>query len=165
VAEELRQYNIRLSIVSPGSIKTDFNDHSGQGAASGKDPKKKLQPDDIASVVAMLVTHAHSASSAKSWCARPRNPERQDPTLSLAPGWLSQGSIVFLVSEPDEGGWLLGSMDWRRNEAHQGHELLSLGGAGIVRIHAAQVPFHHVNPPDGGGQLPIICRNSTTRPR
>jgi hypothetical protein len=58
VAEELLQYNIRVSIVSPGSINTDFNDHSGQGAASGKDTKKKLQPDDIASVVAMLVTQA-----------------------------------------------------------------------------------------------------------
>lgn len=56
VAEELRQYNIRVSVIAPGSINTDFGDHSGRGAASGKDPKKKLQPDDIASVVAMLVT-------------------------------------------------------------------------------------------------------------
>jgi NADP-dependent 3-hydroxy acid dehydrogenase YdfG len=55
VAEELRQYNIRVSVVSPGSINTDFDDHSGRGQASGKDPKKKLQPDDIASVVATLV--------------------------------------------------------------------------------------------------------------
>jgi NAD(P)-dependent dehydrogenase (short-subunit alcohol dehydrogenase family) len=56
VAEELRQYSIRVSVVSPGSINTDFNDHSGRGVSSGKDPKKKLQPDDIASIVAMLVT-------------------------------------------------------------------------------------------------------------
>lgn len=56
VAEELREYNIRVSAIAPGSINTDFNDHSGRGLASGKDPKKKLQPDDIASVVAMLVT-------------------------------------------------------------------------------------------------------------
>lgn len=55
VAEELRQYNIRVSVIAPGSINTDFSDHSGRGAASGKDPKKKLQPDDIASVVATLV--------------------------------------------------------------------------------------------------------------
>jgi 3-oxoacyl-[acyl-carrier protein] reductase len=55
VAEELRQYNIRVSAVSPGSINTDFGDHAGRGAASGKDPKKKLQPDDIASVIATLV--------------------------------------------------------------------------------------------------------------
>ena len=58
MAEELRQYNIRVSVVSPGSINAEFNDHSGRGVASGKDPKKKLQPDDIASVVAMLVTQA-----------------------------------------------------------------------------------------------------------
>ncbi|HXE05666.1 MAG TPA: SDR family oxidoreductase [Bryobacteraceae bacterium] len=56
VAEELRQYNIRVSVIAPGSINTDFSDHSGRGAASGKDPNKKLQPDQIASVVAMLVT-------------------------------------------------------------------------------------------------------------
>jgi len=56
IAEELRQYNIRVSAIAPGSINTDFNDHSGRGAASGKDPKKKLQPDDIATVVAMLAT-------------------------------------------------------------------------------------------------------------
>ena len=56
VAEELRQYNVRVSAIAPGSINTDFADHSGRGAASSKDPKKKLQPDDIASVVAILVT-------------------------------------------------------------------------------------------------------------
>ena len=56
VAEELRPHNIRVSVIAPGSINTEFNDHSGKGAASGKDPKKKLQPNDIASVVAMLVT-------------------------------------------------------------------------------------------------------------
>jgi len=55
VAEELRQFNVRVSVIAPGSINTDFSDHSGRGAASGKDPKKKLQPDDIASVVATLV--------------------------------------------------------------------------------------------------------------
>jgi NADP-dependent 3-hydroxy acid dehydrogenase YdfG len=55
VAEELRQYNIRVCAVAPGSINTEFSDHSGRGSASGKDPKKKLQPDDIASVVATLV--------------------------------------------------------------------------------------------------------------
>lgn len=55
VAEELRQYSIRVSAIAPGSINTDFSDHAGKGAASGKDPNKKLQPDDIASVVATLV--------------------------------------------------------------------------------------------------------------
>ena len=56
VAEELRQYSIRVSVIAPGSINTEFNDHSGRGAASGKDPNKKLQPDQIAAIVAMLVT-------------------------------------------------------------------------------------------------------------
>jgi 3-oxoacyl-[acyl-carrier protein] reductase len=56
LAEELRQFNVRVSVIAPGSINTEFNDHSGKGAASGKDPKKKLQPEDIASVVATLVT-------------------------------------------------------------------------------------------------------------
>lgn len=56
VAEELRQYNIRVSAIAPGSINTEFSDHSGKGSASGKDPNKKLQPDDIASAVATIVT-------------------------------------------------------------------------------------------------------------
>jgi 3-oxoacyl-[acyl-carrier protein] reductase len=51
VAEELRQYNIRVSAIAPGSINTHFDDPS-----SGKDPARKLQPEDIASVVALLVT-------------------------------------------------------------------------------------------------------------
>ena len=55
VAEELRPHNVRVSVIAPGSINTDFGDHVGRGAASGKDPNKKLQPDDIASVVAALV--------------------------------------------------------------------------------------------------------------
>jgi NAD(P)-dependent dehydrogenase (short-subunit alcohol dehydrogenase family) len=53
VAEELRQYNIRVSAIAPGSINTHFGD-----PASGKDPHKKLQPDDIAAVVATIVTQA-----------------------------------------------------------------------------------------------------------
>lgn len=57
-AEELRQYNIRVSAIAPGSINTDFSDHSGKGSKSGKDPNKKLQPDDVAAVVASLVTQA-----------------------------------------------------------------------------------------------------------
>jgi NAD(P)-dependent dehydrogenase (short-subunit alcohol dehydrogenase family) len=53
VAEELRQYNIRVSVVAPGSIDTHFGDPS-----TGKDPAKKLQPDDVAAVVATIVTQA-----------------------------------------------------------------------------------------------------------
>lgn len=61
VAEELRPCGIRVSVIAPGSINTDFMDHQGQGASSGKDPKKKLQPDDVAGVVATLVTQAPQA--------------------------------------------------------------------------------------------------------
>jgi 3-oxoacyl-[acyl-carrier protein] reductase len=50
VAEELRSHNIRVSVVCPGSVHTDLSPHEG------KDPKKMLQPDDVAHVVAMLVT-------------------------------------------------------------------------------------------------------------
>jgi len=52
VAEELRVHNIRVSVVCPGSVHTDLSPHEG------KDPKKMLQSDDVAHVVAMLVTQA-----------------------------------------------------------------------------------------------------------
>jgi len=52
VAEELRPYNIRVSVICPGSTHTDLSPHAG------KDPSRMLQPDDIAHVVAMLVTQA-----------------------------------------------------------------------------------------------------------
>lgn len=52
VAEELRGYNIRVSVICPGSVDTDLSPHQG------KDTKKMLQPDDVAHVVAMLVTQA-----------------------------------------------------------------------------------------------------------
>ena len=50
VAEELRGHNIRVSVVCPGSVNTELSPHEG------KDPKKMLQPEDVAHVVAMLVT-------------------------------------------------------------------------------------------------------------
>jgi len=52
VAEELRVHNIRVSVVCPGSTETELTPHAG------KDPKKMLQPDDIAHAVAMLATQA-----------------------------------------------------------------------------------------------------------
>jgi 3-oxoacyl-[acyl-carrier protein] reductase len=52
VAEELRGHNIRVSVVCPGSTNTDLSPHAG------KDANKMLQPDDVAHVVAMLVTQA-----------------------------------------------------------------------------------------------------------
>jgi len=51
VAEELRPCNVRVSVIAPGSVDTHFG-----GGHTGKDQKKMLQPDDVASVVAMLVT-------------------------------------------------------------------------------------------------------------
>lgn len=56
VAEELRQYNIRVSVIAPGSINTHFAD-----PATGKDPNKKLQPDDVAAVVESIVTQPPQA--------------------------------------------------------------------------------------------------------
>lgn len=52
MAEDLRAHDIRVSVVCPGSVHTDFSPHAG------KDPQKILQPDDVAHVVAMLVTQA-----------------------------------------------------------------------------------------------------------
>jgi len=50
VAEELRSHNIRVSVVCPGSVDTEFSPHAG------KDPGKMLRGEDVAHVVAMLVT-------------------------------------------------------------------------------------------------------------
>jgi NAD(P)-dependent dehydrogenase (short-subunit alcohol dehydrogenase family) len=55
VAEELRGYNIRVSVVCPGSVDTDLSPHAG------KDPGKMLRPEDVAHVVAMIVTQAPRA--------------------------------------------------------------------------------------------------------
>jgi 3-oxoacyl-[acyl-carrier protein] reductase len=52
VAEELRIHNIRVSVVCPGSVDTDLSPHAG------KDKTKMLHPEDVAHVVAMLVTQA-----------------------------------------------------------------------------------------------------------
>lgn len=53
LAEELRPHGIRVSVIAPGSVNTNF----GRGG-SGKNPDKKIQPEDVARVVAMLVTQA-----------------------------------------------------------------------------------------------------------
>ena len=52
VAEELRGHHIRVSVVCPGSTETELSPHTGN------DPKKMLQPEDVAHVVAMLVTQS-----------------------------------------------------------------------------------------------------------
>lgn len=48
MAEDLRQFGIRVSVICPGSVATDF---SGRGP---KDPSKVLTPEDVAHAVAML---------------------------------------------------------------------------------------------------------------
>ncbi len=52
VAEELRKHNIRVSVICPGSVNTEFGPHSG------KDPNRMLQAEDVAHAVAALVTQA-----------------------------------------------------------------------------------------------------------
>ncbi|MGA2483707.1 MAG: SDR family NAD(P)-dependent oxidoreductase [Candidatus Acidiferrales bacterium] len=52
MAEDLRQHGIRVSLVCPGSVATEFSPHSA------KDTSKMLQPEDVAHAVAMLVTQA-----------------------------------------------------------------------------------------------------------
>jgi NAD(P)-dependent dehydrogenase (short-subunit alcohol dehydrogenase family) len=53
-AEELRSHNIRVSVVAPGSVNTDFG-------GGGKDRSKMLQPEDVAAAVTMLVTQPRHA--------------------------------------------------------------------------------------------------------
>ena len=50
VAEELRAYNIRVSVVCPGSVDTEFSPHVGKAA------DRMLKPEDVAHVVTMVVT-------------------------------------------------------------------------------------------------------------
>jgi 3-oxoacyl-[acyl-carrier protein] reductase len=52
VAEELRVHNIRVSVICPGSVHTDFSPHPG------KNNEKMLQAGDVAHAVAMIVTQA-----------------------------------------------------------------------------------------------------------
>lgn len=52
LAEELRTHNIRVSVICPGSVHTEFSPHEG------KNTEKMLQPGDVAHAVAMLVTQA-----------------------------------------------------------------------------------------------------------
>ena len=51
-AEELRGHNIRVTVVCPGSVNTELSPHLGKSVS------KMLRPDDVAHVVAMIVTQA-----------------------------------------------------------------------------------------------------------
>jgi 3-oxoacyl-[acyl-carrier protein] reductase len=50
MAEDLREHGIRVSVICPGSVATEF---SGRGA---KDPSKVLRPEDVAHAVEAIVT-------------------------------------------------------------------------------------------------------------
>ncbi len=50
MAEDLREHGIRVSVVCPGSVATEF---SGRGP---KDPRKVLSPEDVAHAVEAIVT-------------------------------------------------------------------------------------------------------------
>ncbi len=53
-AEELRQHQVRVSLVEPGSVRTEF----GTGLSAEKSPLGAIQPEDIANIVALLATQA-----------------------------------------------------------------------------------------------------------
>jgi 3-oxoacyl-[acyl-carrier protein] reductase len=50
MAEDLRAHGIRVSVICPGSVATEFSPHAG------KDPSKMLQAEDVAHAVAAVVT-------------------------------------------------------------------------------------------------------------
>jgi 3-oxoacyl-[acyl-carrier protein] reductase len=52
MAEDLRMHGIRVSVICPGSVATDFSSHAG------RDPATLLQPEDVAYAVAMLVAQS-----------------------------------------------------------------------------------------------------------
>jgi 3-oxoacyl-[acyl-carrier protein] reductase len=52
VAEELRDFGVRVSVVAPGSVNTGFS------SSKTADGSWKIQPDNVADVVAMLVTQS-----------------------------------------------------------------------------------------------------------
>lgn len=52
MAEDLRAQGVRVSVICPGSVNTDFSSHSGRTA------ENLLQPEDVAHAVATLVTQS-----------------------------------------------------------------------------------------------------------
>jgi 3-oxoacyl-[acyl-carrier protein] reductase len=52
MAEDLREHGIRVSVICPGSVATDFS------TRSSKDPAKVLSPEDVAHAVEMIVTQS-----------------------------------------------------------------------------------------------------------
>ena len=56
-AEELRLHRIRVSLICPGSTHTEF----GSGLSAHKSPLGALSPQDVAHVVAMLLTQSDAS--------------------------------------------------------------------------------------------------------
>lgn len=52
MAEDLRPFGIRVCAICPGTVATEFSPHAG------KDPRKMLQPQDVAHAVEMILTQA-----------------------------------------------------------------------------------------------------------
>jgi NAD(P)-dependent dehydrogenase (short-subunit alcohol dehydrogenase family) len=50
MAEDLREFGIRVSVICPGSVATEFS------SRSAKDPSKALRPEDVANAVKAIVT-------------------------------------------------------------------------------------------------------------
>ena len=50
MAEDLREHGIRVSVVCPGSVATEFS------GSKPKDPSRALSPEDVAHAVAMIAT-------------------------------------------------------------------------------------------------------------
>lgn len=53
VAEELREHNIRVSVICPGSVDTDFSPRR-----QGKETSRMLKPEDVALAVEALISQA-----------------------------------------------------------------------------------------------------------
>jgi len=53
-AEELRQFQVRVSLVAPGTVRTEF----GSGQSAHKSSMGAIAPDDIANIVALLASQA-----------------------------------------------------------------------------------------------------------
>jgi len=52
MAEDLRPFGVRVSVICPGTVATEFS------PPAGKDARKMLQPEDIAHAVEVIVTQA-----------------------------------------------------------------------------------------------------------
>jgi 3-oxoacyl-[acyl-carrier protein] reductase len=52
MAEDLREHGIRVSVICPGSVATDFS------TRGSKDPAKVLSPEDVAHAVEMILTQS-----------------------------------------------------------------------------------------------------------